>query len=104
MLKVTPLSGTGPPAQVRVWALAFAQQHPSIEVSEDTFLRWFDWMGMQRHLKAVGIFARLNWRDSKPNYLNDIPRTLNYLVACAQAYPETEAFAQWLQSITEVSR
>jgi aminoglycoside/choline kinase family phosphotransferase len=36
-------------------------------------------MGMQRHLKAIGIFSRLHLRDSKSNYLNDIPRTLNYI-------------------------
>lgn len=43
------------------------------------FLRWFDLMGVQRHLKATGIFARLNHRDGKPGYLQDIPRTLGYV-------------------------
>ena len=47
--------------------------------SESEFLRWFDLMGVQRHLKAIGIFARLWHRDGKPGYLNDIPRTLNYV-------------------------
>jgi aminoglycoside/choline kinase family phosphotransferase len=49
-------------------------------VSEAQFLRWFDRMGVQRHLKAAGIFARLNHRDGKPGYLADIPRTLGYIV------------------------
>ncbi len=60
------------------------------EEHEDSFLRWFDLMGVQRHLKASGIFARLNIRDGKPGYLQDIPRTLNYIVELAPEYPELE--------------
>ena len=52
------------------------------------FRRWFDLMGVQRHLKAVGIFARLNQRDAKPGYLQDIPRTLNYITEVCGRYPE----------------
>jgi len=52
------------------------------------FIRWFDLMGMQRHLKVVGIFARLNYRDNKPDYLADIPRTLDYIRECCSIYPE----------------
>jgi aminoglycoside/choline kinase family phosphotransferase len=52
---------------------------------ENQFLRWFDLMGVQRHLKAAGIFARLWHRDGKPGYLRDVPRTLSYVVeACAR--------------------
>lgn len=57
-----------------------------------TFTRWFDWMGMQRHLKASGIFARLNLRDGKPGYLGDIPRTLGYLSRVSARYPELANF------------
>ena len=46
---------------------------------EALFLRWFDLMGVQRHLKVLGIFARLWHRDGKSGYLKDIPRTLNYV-------------------------
>ncbi|RJQ48094.1 MAG: aminoglycoside phosphotransferase [Gammaproteobacteria bacterium] len=59
------------------------------------FTRWFDWMGVQRHLKAAGIFARLNIRDGKPDYLKDIPRTLNYIVAASARYEEL----QWLHDL-----
>lgn len=52
------------------------------------FLRWFDLMGVQRHLKAIGIFARLNIRDAKPGYLKDIPRTLGYVEEVSGRYPE----------------
>ncbi len=60
---------------------------------EGRFLRWFDLMGVQRHLKAAGIFARLWLRDGKPGYLADIPRTLQYIVEIGSRHPETEGLA-----------
>lgn len=56
------------------------------QVDEEQFLKWFDWMGVQRHLKAAGIFARLNHRDGKPGYLDDIPRTLAYVTEVCSRY------------------
>ena len=78
-----------PRARVEDWALGYrvlAQQSGILreEVSEAQFLRWFDRMGVQRHLKAAGIFARLHHRDGKPGYLADIPRTLGYIVEVAE--------------------
>ncbi len=58
------------------------------EGDAERFPRWFDLMGMQRHLKASGIFARLLRREGKPGYLQDIPRTLGYVVEVARRYPE----------------
>lgn len=63
------------------------------------YRRWFDWMGIQRHLKASGIFARLNHRDHKPNYLDDIPRTLNYIVQASLNYPELKLFGQFIARV-----
>jgi aminoglycoside/choline kinase family phosphotransferase len=60
------------------------------------FKRWFDLMGLQRHLKAIGIFSRLHLRDGKSNYLNDIPLTMNYVSQMCQQYPELKAFNQFL--------
>lgn len=57
-------------------------------VAPAEFLGWFDWMGVQRHLKASGIFARLRHRDGKAGYLADIPRTLGYIMEVAPGYPE----------------
>ena len=48
-------------------------------------------MGVQRHLKAAGIFARLNHRDGKPGYLDDIPRTLGYVQDVTSRYPELDS-------------
>ncbi len=69
-----------------------------IECSLEKFNRWFDLMGLQRHLKAIGIFARLNLRDGKAGYLKDIPRTMNYVVQVCQKYPELESFYAYLQA------
>ena len=62
-------------------------------------MRWFDLMGVQRHLKASGIFARLNYRDAKSGYLADIPRTLGYVFEVVAAYPELDEFKTLLESL-----
>jgi aminoglycoside/choline kinase family phosphotransferase len=62
------------------------------DVSVAQFLTWFDLMGIQRHLKASGIFARLNYRDAKPGYLKDIPRTLGYVTEVGRDYPALKPF------------
>ena len=73
-------------------------------IDETTFIKWFDLMGIQRHLKAIGIFSRLNIRDNKPNYLNDIPRTLNYIITIAAKYPETKNLAELLQNKVNIKK
>lgn len=84
-----------PREQVEDWALGFhelAMQsgilNRDLHDDEKQFLRWFDLMGVQRHLKAIGIFARLNHRDGKPSYLRDIPRTMSYVEEVAGRYAE----------------
>ncbi|WP_053047254.1 aminoglycoside phosphotransferase family protein [Thalassomonas viridans] len=57
-------------------------------VSPATWRRWFDLMGLQRHLKASGIFARLYHRDGKKGYLKDIPLTLGYILDISKGYDE----------------
>ncbi len=69
------------------------------------FCRDFDLMGIQRHLKAIGIFSRLNIRDGKPAYLKDIPRTLHYVIQISRQYPELQALHQFLnECILPISR
>ena len=65
--------------------------------SEREFLRWFDLIGLQRHIKVLGIFARLWYRDGKNGFLSDLPRTLEYVRDAARRYAELRSFAQWLQ-------
>jgi aminoglycoside/choline kinase family phosphotransferase len=81
-----------PRQRVLLWLrdfLAASQAEGGLQgVETGQFIRWFDLMGAQRHLKAIGIFARLNYRDGKPSYLPDIPRTLAYVVEVSALYPE----------------
>lgn len=67
---------------------------PGIDFEE--FYRWFDLTGLQRHLKAVGIFSRLDIRDRKPGYLADIPRTLKYIQTVAGKYTELSTVSSFL--------
>ena len=71
-----------PEPQVDQWVLDF-YDFASLDhvqgVSASQFMRWFNLMGVQRHLKAIGIFSRLSLRDGKDKFLQGIPRTLNYL-------------------------
>lgn len=62
------------------------------------FLRWFDLIGLQRHLKVLGIFARLFWRDGKAGYLGDLPRTLSYVRSAAASVPELAEFSVFVES------
>nr|WP_283107155.1 phosphotransferase [Shewanella marinintestina] len=60
---------------------------------------WFDLMGIQRHVKAAGIFARLNYRDNKPAYMADIPLTLEYIRDIAARYAELKPFSDWIDKV-----
>ena len=61
------------------------------------FLRWFDLIGLQRHIKVLGIFARLFWRDGKAGYLNDLPRTLEYVRDTARRFPQLADFSSFVE-------
>jgi N-acetylmuramate 1-kinase len=88
-----------PQETVKNWALDFYQQikstYPSISTEE--FLKWFDWMGLQRHIKVLGIFARLNLRDNKPQYLQDLPLVIRYTLEVCNQYSELQEFAHWFE-------
>ena len=68
-----------------------------IDVSDEQFIRWFDWTGLQRHIKILGIFARLDIRDGKPAYLNDIPLTLEYIHEVCAKYEELKPLGKLLK-------
>jgi aminoglycoside/choline kinase family phosphotransferase len=80
-------------------ALYFRDQK-GIKVDDVTFLKWFDYMGLQRHIKVLGVFSRLHIRDGKDGYLKDIPLTLHYTLQTAERYKETQLFAQMLKRLT----
>ena len=64
--------------------------------ADQDLVRRFDLMGLQRHIKVLGIFARLFYRDGKPGYLDDLPRVLAYTREAAGLYPETAEFARYI--------
>jgi len=90
-----------PAEQVRQWALEFygaLDQSLRSQVDELQFRRYFELMGVQRHIKAAGIFARLNHRDGKSAYLADIPRTLSYIVELGADYEELHFLIDLIES------
>ncbi|TAL43707.1 MAG: aminoglycoside phosphotransferase [Methylovulum sp.] len=90
-----------PAPQVEEWRDRYfqrLQQAGLISCAPARFKRWFDLMGMQRHLKAIGIFSRLHLRDGKSGYLDDIPRTLGYVVTVCSNYAELADFKQFLKA------
>jgi N-acetylmuramate 1-kinase len=65
---------------------------------EAQFLRWFDLIGVQRHVKVLGIFCRLWYRDGKSGYLGDLARTFAYVREACVLYPELTDFGRYLEA------
>ena len=72
-------------------AAALRAQGLAADVEEAQFLRWFDWMGLQRHLKVLGTFARLFLRDGKSAYLDDLPLVIDYVMEITAKYASDES-------------
>ena len=87
------------PQEIEKLALYFRDK-VSPQTSDAEFIKWFDFMGMQRHIKVLGIFSRLHLRDGKDGYLKDIPLTLKYTLQTAKKYKETQALAELLEDLT----
>ena len=91
-----------PRERVEAWVADYyglALQSGVLKVEDEAaFPVWFDLMGVQRHLKASGIFARLYRRDGKPGYLADIPRTLDYILPLTEAYSGLEGLGELLRA------
>lgn len=92
-----------PQSRVHAWALDYRDRAVSCgllrDCSDVVFLRWFDWMGLQRHIKVLGIFARLYLRDHKPGYLQDLPLVMRYTLEVAENYPEFAEFVDWFKKV-----
>ena len=89
-----------PPSRLDNWLDYYLEQaqHQGLltAVNREQFKRWFDLMGLQRHLKVLGIFCRLNYRDGKAGYMQDLPLTLRYVLRVTQQYPELAEFHRYL--------
>lgn len=90
-----------PRDKVELWASQFknyAQSEALINnrISTEQFLRWVDLTGVQRHLKNLGIFSRLNYRDGKPNYMKDLQTPLHYTLEAIERYKELSPLKEYL--------
>ncbi|PID48454.1 MAG: aminoglycoside phosphotransferase [Proteobacteria bacterium] len=93
-----------PPQQVSQWVNQYRQQaiaagQLAADVDEATLQRWFDLTGLQRHIKVLGIFARLYHRDDKAGYLKDLPLVLSYVMSVGAQHAETAELVSWMQSV-----
>jgi aminoglycoside/choline kinase family phosphotransferase len=94
-----------PAPRVSAWALQYREQLLAkgfpVGLPEAEFIRGFDLVGLQRHIKVLGIFSRLYYRDGKAQYLKDLPRVLRYTRDAAAAYAETAEFAEFIAKRVE---
>ena len=82
-------------ARVLAYKKRLEAELPIGSIADDEFLRWFDLIGLQRHIKVLGIFTRLSLRDGKQGYLKDLPLVIRYTLEAAQRYPEGQPFYRW---------
>jgi N-acetylmuramate 1-kinase len=95
---------TWPSTSITVWVKSYYQQaidchvFQEKDVSFEKFRTWYDWMGLQRHLKVLGVFSRLKLRDQKDGYIKDMPRVLRYILTVTQQDARLHAFHQFLET------
>jgi aminoglycoside/choline kinase family phosphotransferase len=91
-----------PQAQVKRWLITYGNLAIELglmdAIDEEKWQRWFDTMGLQRHIKVLGVFARLSIRDHKSGYLNDLALTWRYVISVAKQYPQMQPFVLWCES------
>ena len=87
---------------IRYWEKA-RQANLPVATDFGDFYRDFEWMGVQRHLKVLGIFARLNYRDGKSNYLNDMPLVMEYLQKTCDRYRELSPLMNLFDELHDVT-
>lgn len=92
-----------PEARVIDWVARYWERarNAALPVPEDfgQFYRDVEWMGLQRHLKVLGIFARINYRDGKPKYLADTPRFIAYVRHAVQRYDDLRPLLRLLDEL-----
>jgi aminoglycoside/choline kinase family phosphotransferase len=85
-----------PAERIDAWVDAYRRRLEAEEITRldsEQFRRWFDSIGLQRHVKVLGLFCRLWYRDGKAGYLADLPRVLDYVLGVARLYPALLDFA-----------
>ncbi|HKT29503.1 aminoglycoside phosphotransferase family protein [Dyella sp.] len=95
-----------PRERVEAWVESYRQRlrHAGVigeDIDSKRFLRWFDLTGLHRHVRVLGQFYRLWYRDGKPGYLADVPRVYYYVVSVARSYPELADFAALIERYAE---
>lgn len=93
-----------PIERVDAWVESYRQRlHAEglIDVDGAHFRRWFDLIGLQRHLKVLGLFCRLHYRDGKAQYLRDLPLVFDYVVTVTSLYPDLIDLRNLLQRALE---
>ena len=76
------------------------------QASDEQVIDWFDLMGLQRHIKVLGIFSRLYLRDGKHRYLDDLPLVVRYMMEQLKSQPKLKEFALWFEQrlLPQISR
>jgi N-acetylmuramate 1-kinase len=95
-----------PRERVEAWVESYRRQLIDAhligpDVDQKQFLRWFDLTGLHRHIRVLGQFYRLWYRDGKPGYLADVPRVYHYVVSVARSYPELADFVALIERHAE---
>lgn len=92
-----------PAERVDAWAESYRQRlvaAGAIDADARRFRRWFDLAGLQRHIKVLGLFCRLCYRDGKTQYLADLPVVLDYVLGVARQYDELTGFVRFIERAT----
>lgn len=96
-----------PQDSVVAWSQYYYNLHKHADLkntSFEQFQQWFEWAGLQRHIKCLGIFSRLAFRDQKMGYLEAMPRVLQYVFQACAKYDEFKWFSSFLKKVlSEVS-
>jgi aminoglycoside/choline kinase family phosphotransferase len=94
-----------PEERVMHWVLNYRQRLQRLNmlknITSAEFLRWFDLMGVERHLKVLFTFARKRIRDNQAHYLHHVPRTLRYLLRVSRSYPELICLHHYLLEVIQ---
>lgn len=87
-----------PETKVEQWLRFYYEILNPKDFSFAQLTEWFDWCSLQRHLRVLGTFSRLNLRDQKPQYLESLPRMLNYILLVCDRYPDLKDLKLFLEA------